>query len=82
MLTKILFRLFNPLQKIGYFSVEICLAWVFSEMLAVPHAHQLKHFITPPKRKNGILSIQDVEGLSFFLTLKNISGFKKSVKSF
>ncbi|PEB80488.1 hypothetical protein COM95_16080 [Bacillus cereus] len=42
MLTKILFRLFNPLQKIGYFSVEICLAWVFSEMLAVPHAHQAK----------------------------------------
>lgn len=28
-----------------------CLAWGFSEMLAISHIHQLKNFITPKNKK-------------------------------
>ncbi|MEC3502520.1 hypothetical protein P9029_30760, partial [Bacillus thuringiensis] len=38
------------------FLTLIFLAWFFSEMLAVPHAHQLKDMHYPQVSKNVILS--------------------------
>lgn len=35
----------------------------FSKMLAIPHAHQLKNFIMPPKQKNCPFSPEDVNFL-------------------
>ncbi len=44
---------------VSAFYVEICLAWFFSEMLAVPHRHQPNEIKYPPKRKKcAILSVE------------------------
>jgi hypothetical protein len=40
-----------------------CLAWFFSEMLAVPHAHQLKKYIKPQNKNFIYFQFEDINFL-------------------